>query len=686
MSTSQTSINIRAVLESSLDKVSEGMQIIGSDWKYLYINEAAAAQGKYPRKELLGHTMMEKYPGIEHSETFRVLKECMTTRISRQLENEFTYPDGAKGWFELSIQPVPEGIFVLSMDITKRKRAESEFQTKISHTEKRTNELLEVLLRYTLMDFSQKASISPAGDELDAIAVGLNTLGEELENYIGQLKESEERVQESQKIFSTVFYKSPVINAITDVVTGRYIEVNENFVEFCGFSKEELVGKSSLELNLIPDPEHREEIIKAIKEKGFTRDALLQIKAKNGETKWVSTSAHNVNINGRDCFLTAMVDVSERKKAEEKLQQSEQRFRLLTEGVRDYAIFMVDVNGNIASWNEGAKNIKGYSSEEVMGRHISIFYTPDELERGEPAYNLNMAKEKGRYECEGLRVRKDGSTFLADVLFTSLYDDSGKLQGYAKITRDITEQKIASEKIQQLNNELGQNVDQLQSVNKELEAFTYSVSHDLRAPLRAVNGFAQMLNEEYGPKLDEEAKRILQIIKFNATKMGTLIDELLEFSRLGRKEIQKTIVPMNKLTEEVLALLGKSIPHQAQIKLSHLHPVKGDYGLLQQVMLNLLSNAIKYSSRKEHPVVEIFSEQKDGETIFSVQDNGAGFDMRYANKLFGVFQRLHSQEEFEGTGVGLAIIQRIILKHGGKVWAEGKVNEGATFKFSLVTN
>ncbi len=224
---------------------------------------------------------------------------------------------------------------------------------------------------------------------------------------------------------------------------------------------------------------------------------------------------------------------------------------------------------------------------------------------------------------------------------------------------------------------------QLAAVNKELEAFSYSVSHDLRAPLRAVNGYAQMLNEDYGTKLDQEGKRILNVIKYNATRMGTLIDELLAFSRLGRKEIQKANLPMNKLTEEALAVFNKSALHHAEIKLKQLHNAKGDYSLLHQVMFNLISNAVKYSSKNKNPVVEISSEQKNGEIIFSVKDNGAGFDMRYANKLFGVFQRLHSQEEFEGTGVGLAIVQRIILKHGGKVWAEGKVNEGATFNFSL---
>ncbi len=225
--------------------------------------------------------------------------------------------------------------------------------------------------------------------------------------------------------------------------------------------------------------------------------------------------------------------------------------------------------------------------------------------------------------------------------------------------------------------------EQLKQVNHELESFSYSVSHDLRAPLRAINGYAEILNEDYGSSLGEDGNRILQTISYNAKRMGMLIDDLLAFSRLGRKEISTTTINMNELTQGVLIELQKSVSHKATCRISTLHSVKGDYALLYQVMYNLISNAVKYSSKKENPVVEISSEEKDGEVIFSIRDNGVGFDMLYVNKLFGVFQRLHSHEEFEGTGVGLAIVYRVITKHRGKVWAEGKLDEGAVFRFSL---
>jgi light-regulated signal transduction histidine kinase (bacteriophytochrome) len=209
------------------------------------------------------------------------------------------------------------------------------------------------------------------------------------------------------------------------------------------------------------------------------------------------------------------------------------------------------------------------------------------------------------------------------------------------------------------------------------------VSHDLRAPLRAINGYAEILKEDYSSKLNDEGNWVIECIKYNATKMGALIDDLLTFSRLGKKELQKTKINMNELVEGALIDIDKILTHNAKIKIGKLHKVNADYGLLHQVVFNLISNAIKYSSKKEEPVIEISSVEKSNEITFSIKDNGAGFDMKYVDKLFGVFQRLHSQEEFEGTGVGLAIVQRIVAKHGGRVWAKGKVDTGATFSFTL---
>jgi light-regulated signal transduction histidine kinase (bacteriophytochrome) len=224
---------------------------------------------------------------------------------------------------------------------------------------------------------------------------------------------------------------------------------------------------------------------------------------------------------------------------------------------------------------------------------------------------------------------------------------------------------------------------QLENVNKELESFSYSVSHDLRAPLRAIDGYARMIEEDYSTILDEEGKRLLGVVQYNAQKMGKLIDDLLSFSRLGRKEMLSSKVNMEEMISATINEIQKHQECNAEFKLGKLWPLTADYALMSQVVVNLISNAVKYSAKTIQPVVEIGSKKEDGNIIYYFRDNGAGFNMKYADKLFGVFQRLHRPEEFEGTGVGLAIVQRIISRHEGRVWAEGKEGEGATFYFSI---
>jgi signal transduction histidine kinase len=248
--------------------------------------------------------------------------------------------------------------------------------------------------------------------------------------------------------------------------------------------------------------------------------------------------------------------------------------------------------------------------------------------------------------------------------------------------------RYSEEELRCLNSELEQRVQErtrkLEEANQELDSFSYSVSHDLRAPLRAVDGFSRILLEDYGDKLDENAKRVLDIIRNNTQNMGRLIDDLLAFSRLGRKQIETSPIDMRHLAEDVFQQLRFGLTdHNIEFKLAPLPDIAGDPALIRQVFVNLLSNAAKYSRPRGQAVIEVNGRTENGNCIYYVKDNGVGFDMTYAPKLFGVFQRLHSVEEFEGTGVGLAIVQRIVHRHGGRVWAEGKLDQGATFYFSL---
>ena len=268
-----------------------------------------------------------------------------------------------------------------------------------------------------------------------------------------------------------------------------------------------------------------------------------------------------------------------------------------------------------------------------------------------------------------------------DYSFRAIKSGEDELGSLTDSFNDMLHQiQLAEEENRKLNEDLELRVKQR---TEEVEAFSYSISHDLRAPLRAVSGYAKIIEEDYNNLFDDEGKRLLIVVQKNAEKMGILIDDLLAFSKLGRKEIYKTNVNMKLLTENAVEELNRSLRSKAEIKIDHLHSIMADSSLINQVMANLISNAIKYSSETEKPFIEIKSEKKDGELIYSVSDNGAGFNMEYVNKLFGVFQRLHSAEEFEGSGVGLAIVKRIINKHNGRVWAEGELGKGATFYFSL---
>jgi len=259
------------------------------------------------------------------------------------------------------------------------------------------------------------------------------------------------------------------------------------------------------------------------------------------------------------------------------------------------------------------------------------------------------------------------------------------------VARDITDVKLAESAVRELNTELRDKAAQLETTNKELESFSYSVSHDLRAPLRAIDGFALMIEEDCGKHLDAEGRRYLSVIRDNSRRMGILIDDLLSFSRLGRQPVANREVNMDSLMREVVAeaLSAGSLGTRdgaeaaAHIEVGPLPPAHGDRGLLHQVWANLIDNALKYSSKAARPLIQVSGRQVGTENHYSVRDNGVGFDMQYAEKLFGVFQRLHRADDFGGTGVGLAIVHRVITRHSGRVWAEGKVNHGAVFSFAL---
>lgn len=504
---------------------------------------------------------------------------------------------------------------------------------------------------------------------------------------------------------------------------------------------------------------------------------------------------------------------------------NEEMLALLLDGVAEHAIYLLDPQGRIASWNTGAARIKGYSAEEVLGKSIAMFYVPEDVARGLPAHALREAAAHGRFEVEGQRVRKNGTRFWAHVTIFPLYDEKRELLGFAKVLQDISERKNAEKAMEEslraseearkeladfkyaidqhaivattdvkgrityvndrfcqiskysraellgqdhriinsghhpkkffrelyrtiahgetwhaeicnrakdgslywvdttvvplltvegkprqyiamrtdittrkraeeelaeqstkMEERVIQRTAQLEAANRELEAFTYSVSHDLRAPLRHIAGFSGILLEEFRAELKPDAQRYLERILEGTRRMGQLVDEMLNLARVGRYQLKAQRTDLNAIVGELMPILQPECQGRiVEWRIERMAPAQCDPVLLKQVLQNLLSNAIKFTRKQEHAVITVGEVQCGLETAIFVRDNGVGFDMKYADKLFGVFQRLHRAEEFEGTGVGLATVQRIVQKHGGRVWAESMPGQGATFYFTLST-
>ncbi len=360
----------------------------------------------------------------------------------------------------------------------------------------------------------------------------------------------------------------------------------------------------------------------------------------------------------------------------------EERLRSLIDSVEDYAIIMLDADGRVATWNAGARVLEGYEAHEIVGKHLSVFHTALERDAGKHETELRVASDEGRFEEEGWRVRKDGTQFWANVVVTPIRNGRGRLTGFAKVTRDLTERRRKEEELHALVQRLEERTSQLEEANAELDGFSYSVSHDLRAPLRAIDGFARVLLEDHAPRLDDDGKRVAHVICKNSQKIGKLIDDLLRFARLGRQALRVERLDMTAGVRRAAAEVldpARSI----DLRVAELPEAEADAALIQQVWANLLSNAAKYSRARAAPIIEVMGEHRNGESVYAVKDNGVGFDPQYKGKLFGVFHRLHPASEFEGMGVGLALVQRIVHRHGGWVKADGKVGEGATFSFAL---
>lgn len=427
----------------------------------------------------------------------------------------------------------------------------------------------------------------------------------------------------------------------------------------------------------------------ALREGRAIRGEEIVIERPDGTRRHVLPHPEPMYADGVVVGATNMlVDVS-------KLKQAERDIAHLAAIVRssEDAIVSKNLQGIVTSWNGAAERLFGYTAEEMIGQPVSRLIPQDRHDE-EPGILERIRRGESIEHYETIRQRKDGTVFPISLTVSPLIDLHGKIVGASKIARNITEQKRAEEALRErdcslmvVNDALKKQAVALVEANKELEGFSYSVSHDLRAPLRTIDAFSRILEEEHGPHLNAEANRCLTIVRKAARQAGELIDDLLEFSKLGRQGMNFRLVKMADLAREAAdGLITMHDGRQIDLTIGDLPICQGDRRFLKLVWTNLLMNAIKYTKYRNEAKIEVGWMPNDASAeavTYYVKDNGIGFDMQYAHKLFGVFQRLHQKEDFEGTGVGLAIVQRIVQRHGGRVWAEGKVDGGATLSFSL---
>ena len=613
-----------------IDTAHEGIWIINAEERIEYVNQRMAEMLGYSVSAMLDRPVFNFMDELARSEAKRNF-ERRKQGITEQHDFRFRRQDGSDLWTIVSTNP----IFSQT----------SEFQGEIAMITDISDVYSELRLR----------------------------------------KQAEEKLKQSEARFRSVV-ESNMIGIGFWEGDGYITDVNNALLEMLGYTREEFLSRNIRWQEITP-PEYYpldEQASAQTRAMGFCTPYEKEYIRKDGRRFPILLGgAHFKGYNDKGSFF--VLDISDRKCLEDKLRSSEAKFRRLFDS-NIVGIIFPDLNGNILEANDAFLDMVGYKREDLIrGRVRWDTMTPPEYR---PADERSLKELTTSGVCTPFEkefIRNDGSrvpVLLAGALL------EGSQQNSVSFVLDLTDRKQAESEIRQFNEHLERRVkertEQLEAANKELESFSYSVSHDLRAPLRHISGYVDLLQKRAVATLDETSLRYLNTITQTTKRAGTLIDNLLAFSRMGRTQMRYTTLNMDHLVREVqrdleLETNGRIIHWQVE----KLPQVQGDPSMLRLVLSNLMENAVKYTAKRTKAEIEIGSTDNEGEVVFFVRDNGVGFDMRYVHKLFGVFQRLHSDQQFEGTGIGLANVRRIIHRHGGRTWAEGIIEGGATFYFSL---
>ena len=625
-------------------------------------------------------------------------------------------------FFEKIFKMSPDAFMILRMSDAKYIAVNAGFTRMLGYTEKEVlqkdaidlgiwanredkKKVVKEIEKHGILQNFETTFLKKNGDIISVLLSANVIVIEEIPYFLAIARDISERklaeisLNKSEKKFHDLFssmiegfaYHKIITNEKNEPIDYEFLEINDSFEKYTGLTREKAIGRKVSEVlpGTLEDPTNWVQIYGKV---ALTGRTICFESYSTVVKKWFSISAYSPQPG---YFATLFQDITERKVTEEALRESEEKYRLITERIND-VVWIMDLSGKSTFVSPSIAKFTGYTAEEYLSQTFADRFTPEsasyalETLKKEVFHYTNQENQPEDYQKTLiLDYRcKDGSVKTGEILITPSFDENNICIALYGVTRDITDRKKAQNALKQLNEELEIRVKQrtleLENSNKALESFSYSVSHDLRAPLRAINGFSELLVRGYEEKLGSEGSHLLQVIIENSSRMDQLIKGMLALSRVTSSELIKTIIDMNQLVKSVIELCyDETEQNNIELQVEKLADGYGDAVLLRQVWTNLFENAVKFSKNKEKPVIQISSSLTDQHIVYSIKDNGAGFNPRYQNKLFQVFHRLHSSEDFEGTGIGLAIVELVIHRHSGRVWAEGEEGVGATFYFSL---